>query len=207
MRLCIGYNSWYVCHLASPYHISQILQWLRCSLRDGCGCVAVVWRWLGCTLVNSSRSECKTNLRELLNYYLIVNKSHKMPIPHIKQQIPVKQHRSYLNTIHNAGTHYRLTNVTENYNNILFSNLCDNFLYDLSSKLNKERDPSWCSLRWYMPLLIEIGSLCRSRQTLFSRLNNLSLDLTYLAGPAQLCIALHFACCCFLNTPRIKQFR
>ena len=134
-------------------------------------------------------------------------KSHKMPIPHIKQQIPVKQHRSYLNTIHNAGTHYRLTNVTENYNNILFSNLCDNFLYDLSSKLNKERDPSWCSVRWYMPLLIEIGSLCRSRQTLFSRLNNLSLDLTYLAGPAQLCIALHFACCCFLNTPRIKQFR
>ena len=45
MRLCIGYNSWYVCHLASPCHISQILQWLRCSLRwyvGVCSCARVV---------------------------------------------------------------------------------------------------------------------------------------------------------------------
>ena len=99
---------------------------------------------------HTGKRGAKLKMRTWESYWKSTTFHHQILINghlHIQQQITVKQHRSFLNTIHIARMHCRLTKVTENYNNILFGNLCVEFLYDLSSKLNKERHPSWCSLR------------------------------------------------------------
>ena len=101
-------------------------------------------------LIHTGKRGAKMKMRTWESYWKSTTFHHQILINghlHIQQQITVKQHRSFLNTIHIARMHCRLTKVTENYNNILFGNLCVEFLYDLSSKLNKERHPSWCSLR------------------------------------------------------------